>query len=435
MNLAISLNQKRGKSPKVYVTEGFPIIKVINITGHGLDWNTDFVSSIFFNENKEYHLKKYDVLVCCTGVGSLGKVDILENETCCITVPENAFLRVEDPLLAYYILYFLRSRFGQTQIERLASGGTGQTHLYPEDLKRIQILIPKSKEKMQEIVEKIQGQEEEANIKLEETLRIEERYNQIVLDELGVTFTEEPVISYFSVPRDEFENKTNRLDAHFFDPKYYEAMEVIHKLTDKEGIKVSSLGKLLADSETKLTGGATPKGAVYPLEGIPFVRVQNVKKGRIDVEGAKRIERRIHVGLLKRSKLKPMDVLLTITGTYGISAVVPKDLEEANINQHIVKIEVNQDEIDPCYLSCFLNSEVSRRQTDRAVTGGTRPALDYPAVRSLTIAYPESLAKQRRIAHRADDLLKRMIQKQNEYNELTEKTYAIFSDMLNRIAN
>ena len=429
------VDPKRGKSSRVYVTEGFSIIKIINLTGHGLDWNTDFVSSNFFYDNEEYHLKKYDVLVCCTGIGSLGKVDILETETQCMTVPENTFLRMEDSLLAYYLLYFLRSKFGQTQIERLASGGTGQTHLYPDDLREIKILKPKSREKIQEIVETIQGQEKEANVKLEEALRIVEQYDRVLLNELGVTFTEEPVISYFSVLMDKFENKTNRMDAHFFDPKYYEAMEILNKLPKKEGIKVSSLGKLLSDSETNLTGGATPRGAVYPLEGIPFIRVQNVGKGRIDVEGAKRIERRIHDGLLKRSKLKPMDVLLTITGTYGVSAVVPQNLGEANINQHNVKIEVNQDEIDPYYLSCFLNSEICKRQMDRAVTGGTRPALDYPAIRALTIVYPEGLAEQRRIALHVDDLLKMMTQKQDEYNNFIEKTYSTFTEMLNRIAD
>ncbi len=87
----------------------------------------------------------------------------------------------------------------------------------------------------------------------------------------------------------------------------------------------------------------------------------------------------------------------SITGTYGIAAIVPTGFGPANINQHSVKIETN-DQIQPEYQSVFLNSDLSRPQLDRAVTGSSRFALDYPAIRNLRILYPVDKGEQRRLS-------------------------------------
>jgi hypothetical protein len=76
-------------------------------------------------------------------------------------------------------------------------------------------------------------------------------------------------------------------------------------------------------------------------------------------------------GELKRSQLKAGDVLPTITGSYGFAAVVPKDVGEANINQHVVKIEEDESRVTPEYFARFRNSQLCKRQFDHAATGGT----------------------------------------------------------------
>jgi hypothetical protein len=199
----------------------------------------------------------------------------------------------------------------------------------------------------------------------------------------------------FLASLDSLDNRTGRMDARFFDPSYRKLVARIHDLTKSGGLKLSLLDGLLAKSKTRLTGGATPKGAAYVAEGVRFVRVQNVREGRIELDKAVLIPRIIHERELKRSKLKPFDVLLTITGwTYGLAAVVPENIGEANINQHVVRIETNGDALDPHYLSCYLNCELGKGQMDRAFTGGTRPALDYSAIESLQIVYPSDVSKQ-----------------------------------------
>jgi type I restriction enzyme M protein len=194
-------------------------------------------------------------------------------------------------------------------------------------------------------------------------------------------------------------NPTGRLDAHYFDPRYFATMHTLDDLAKKHGWKIDRLRDLIDPDKGSLAGGATPRGASYPDEGIKFIRVQNVRPYRLawNSDEDPCIDSRTHSALLARSQLKAGDVVLTITGSYGIAAVVPSDFGEANINQHSVKIKLGP-KIDPEYLCVFLNSVLCRPQFDRAVTGSTRLALDYEAIRNLRILYPEDVKQQRSTA-------------------------------------
>jgi len=212
----------------------------------------------------------------------------------------------------------------------------------------------------------------------------------------------------FTVKDLDSENRSARLDAHYFDPSYFEMIDNLELTGKKNGMLFLKLGRLLKQSKTNLTGGATPRGAVYLNEGIRFVRSHNVKENRIDFGKAVFIEPRIHEGQLRRSKLKPRDVLLTITGTwgptgnYGVAAVVPDTVGEANINQHSVKIELDETIIDPYYFAQFINSELGRTQIFRAVTGSTRSALSYPTIKALMILVPKDISFQKEIASKVN---------------------------------
>ena len=123
--------------------------------------------------------------------------------------------------------------------------------------------------------------------------------------------------------------------------------------------------------------GATPRGAKYLQEGIPFLRIQNVGKNRLELDDVVFIDETTHNELLKRSQLRPRDVLITITGRIGTSAVVPDDIPVGNINQHIVRMRLRCRKTNPYYLAAFLNSKAGRLQTEREAYGTTREALPY----------------------------------------------------------
>lgn len=172
------------------------------------------------------------------------------------------------------------------------------------------------------------------------------------------------------------ENWTFRIDSEFLKKEYI-------KNIDK--IKSTKSGYLkLNEAIIHMTGGATPLGAEYSESGIPFLRVQNIMQNYFSLNDVVYISKK-QSNEIKRSVLKFKDVLLTITGvSYGKSATVTKKIEGSNINQHSVKITLN-DNVNPYFLSTFLNCSFGKLQSDKNVVGVTRPALDYEVIKNFNI--------------------------------------------------
>ena len=222
-------------------------------------------------------------------------------------------------------------------------------------------------------------------------------------------------------------NPTLRLDAQYFSPQYFDSMKSLDEVATQRDWTIQPLEKLLRDSRTALTGGATPRGAEYPDDGPKFVRVQNVKPLQLEwnPEDDPCISSRTHVNLL-RSQLRESDVVFTITGSFGVAAVVPEGFPPANINQHSVKIEVN-DQIMPEYLALFLNSSLCRPQLVRAATGSSRPALDYEAIKQFRILYPPDKTIQMALVNDAFEKLARSETLRKEAKEISNT----LADILN----
>jgi len=171
---------------------------------------------------------------------------------------------------------------------------------------------------------------------------------------------------------------TGRLDAEHYRPIFIDNVQLL-----KTRVKhpVETFDNVL----TSISGGATPLGADYPDHGIPFLRVQNIMPGYLNLDNVAYISEQVHHTLLSRSQLRVNDVLLTITGvSYGKAAYVPDGIGEANINQHSVRMHFTPNLL-PEYVATFLNSRFGKLQTDMKITGVTRPALDYHEIGGILI--------------------------------------------------
>lgn len=129
------------------------------------------------------------------------------------------------------------------------------------------------------------------------------------------------------------DNYSYRIDSEYQRKLYFKNIKVI--TTRKAGY--DKLGNLIVS----MTGGATPLGANYENNGVPFLRVQNIMNNYFNLQNIVYLSNK-QSNEICRSILKHEDILLTITGAYGKSAVVYKELEGANINQHSVRIRVKK---------------------------------------------------------------------------------------------
>lgn len=165
---------------------------------------------------------------------------------------------------------------------------------------------------------------------------------------------------------------------------------------------IKELDKKIVDSGAKplryfiesLSSGATPKTSekekYYSDEqnGIPFLRVQNLSfTGFLSLDNCKYINKETHYNYLKRSQVSGGDLLVKITGVgrMAVASVAPEGFI-GNTNQHMVVIKTKDRETSEI-LAAYLNTDIGEMLASRRATGGTRPALDYPALLSIPIIF------------------------------------------------
>jgi type I restriction enzyme S subunit len=183
------------------------------------------------------------------------------------------------------------------------------------------------------------------------------------------------------------------------------------ELTNK---KISDL-KRIDELTIFLGSGVTPKGgsSVYVESGIPFIRSQNVYPEGLFLDNIVYITEETH-NKMSRTKLKPNDVLLNITGaSIGRSTVVPENFKDGNVNQHVCIIRLNELQANSKYVSFYLNSPHGQKIIFNEQVGMTREALNYTQLKAIEIPLP-LLFEQKEIVRIVENLL-------NKENEALEK--------------
>jgi len=314
-----------------------------------------------------------------------------------------------NPLYVFYYTQCKRYSEWVKSIQR----PSGQPNINSEEFKSLKIPLPPRK--IQDKIVSIMGGAYKTKGKKEsEAENLLNSIETYVLEELGIDIPdiEGKSPKVFSVTGEIL--KGGRLDPFYYEPKY----KAVDEALKRGKYELIEFGKIISE----ISGGATPKakGKAY-LEkgGIPFLRVQNITEEGIKLEDVKYINKDTHNKYLRRSKLKPKDLIFTITGRIGTVAVVPEDFGEGNINQHSVRIHLIED-INERYIASFFNTTLGRSLSLRGVSGGTRIALDYEAIKSICIPFPP-LPVQERIANGVQKIREKSKQLRKEAKEFLEK--------------
>lgn len=148
-----------------------------------------------------------------------------------------------------------------------------------------------------------------------------------------------------------------------------------------------------------VTKGTTPTtlGKQFVSSGIPFLRAQNINGSNIILNDELLFIDEATNKLLSRSKIKSNDVLLSIAGSIGRSAVVPEHYPLLNCNQAIAIIRLDTDIVSPYFLKYWLDTEDAQRQIYGAKVTATISNLSLGQIKKLEIPLPP-LPEQKRIA-------------------------------------
>lgn len=153
-----------------------------------------------------------------------------------------------------------------------------------------------------------------------------------------------------------------------------------------------------------ITSGNTPKSSAFVSEGIPFLKMYNLRGQKIDFEYKKQfIKESVHNGPLKRCRAFPGDLIMNIVGPpLGKLAIIPENLPECNFNQAAVLIRPTKLEINK-YLFWYLSemSEINEIET-KGVAGQNN--ISVTQAHNMKIPLPP-LSEQKRIVSRLDELM------------------------------
>ena len=131
-------------------------------------------------------------------------------------------------------------------------------------------------------------------------------------------------------------------------------------------------------------------------QGVPFLVISNVASGRISFENTRFVPRAYYEAIQENRKPRKGDVLLTVTGSYGIPVVVETD-DMFCFQRHIALIRASR--LDSKFLAYVLQSPESKRYFDLVATGAAQKTIGLGSIRAMSIPFP-SMSAQRQIVDR-----------------------------------
>ena len=174
-----------------------------------------------------------------------------------------------------------------------------------------------------------------------------------------------------------------------------------------------------------ITYGILMPGENLP-NGVPYVRVVDIRNGKIDVENVRRTSDAIDKQY-KRSRLLPEDLLLTIRGQVGRLAIVPQQLSGANITQDTARLAPIKSKCNVYFLYGYFLMPSVQKLMQSLTRGVAVTGINLGDVKELPIPLPP-LSKQEEFAGvvaRVEGLRGRM-------GESTRQVEGLFESLLSQ---
>lgn len=161
-----------------------------------------------------------------------------------------------------------------------------------------------------------------------------------------------------------------------------------------KGWTIGSLEQLTSPVRVICYGILMPKDNIE--NGIPYVRVLDLKGDRIDVPGLRKTSPAI-AAAYARASLTAGDLLLAIRGSYGRVAEVPPELEGGNITQDTARLDIAET-LNHRYIAICLRSPIVQNYFKGVARGVAVRGVNIADVRSCPVPLPPVGEQQRIVA-------------------------------------
>lgn len=208
-----------------------------------------------------------------------------------------------------------------------------------------------------------------------------------------------------------------------FEPNFYYYSKILKEINIKKGIRFSQLG----DIADKISDGEHSHIPRQKIKGVRYLYGRNIKEGSINFDPISDIPyiSETNYNNFKRIHLKDNDILLTIVGTIGKSAIYNKKNDgTAGIPRHIAKITLDKkSKITPEFITAFFRTKVGKWQLYNITTGNIQPLLSIKNIKTLDI--PKVTDK---LIDEVTKLEKKQIELNSDSISLIEEAKEIFLD-------
>ena len=347
----------RGLSADEYVDSGPFLIAGKHIVSGSVDWaGCNHLTEDRYRESPEIALQIGDVIISKDGtIGRVARIDSLPglatlNGTMMLVRPTGS-------LDHRYLSHLLNgSAFKKLVEERIS--GSSVPHLFQRDLITLPVSLPP----------------------LEEQRRIGE-----ILDAVDQTIqATERVIAKLTVTRIGLLNEQLAPGMSPSPPPEWEVFRIEELLGHRDpAMRSGPFGSTLLASE-------------LVREGVPLLGIDNVRREQF-VANYHRFVTPAKAHELRRYRVFPRDVMITIMGTVGRCCVVPDSVGEALSSKHVWTLTLNPERYLPELACLQVNySPWVLAHLGRDEQGGIMSAIRSETLRSLRLPTP-SMSEQRRI--------------------------------------
>jgi type I restriction enzyme S subunit len=305
--------------------------------------------------------------ILVTGFGTIGNIRIVDNIISDFAVANNVARIIPKENFTGFIAAFLSSNYGNKLLNDYAAGAVVK---YIEAPQIAQIPIPILPDdiiaKTNDLYLAAVHCREEAHNHLHKARALVLTYNHLPPLEEAEPETLDPdqETDLRLVSSEEFTDDF-RLDAHFYNPIAALAVRNIRE-------KRYNFQRLLELTDEIILGKRFKRNYVEKEHGTPFLSGKNIIQIRPELKYLSNTE----IGFMEELFIKKNWTLITCSGTIGRTCFVYNNYEDYAASQHILRVNPNEDLIDPGYLYCFLSTDYGYHQILRYKYGAVIDEID-----------------------------------------------------------
>jgi restriction endonuclease S subunit len=314
------------------------------------------ITKKFHQKLNKSQIKKDDVLIARSG--SFGKASIyldseIINSADIIIVESN-----KNKLNPFYLVGFLNSKFGTSQLFRFASGGV-QGHVNLTILENL--IIPNLKSNFQNLIESLIKYSYKI---LKNSKELYQQAEDLLLSELNLKDWEPTKETIAIKSFKESFLSSGRFDAEYYQPKYDELIQKIQSY--------SQYTKSIKDIQNFNTRGLQP---IYSENGtLNVINSRHILEQHLDYDNFEKTNVE-NWNTQEKARVYKNDILIYTTGAnIGRTNVYLSD-EQAIASNHVNILRLKKE--NQIYVGFVINSIIGRLQTEKLSAGSAQAEL-YP---------------------------------------------------------